>query len=349
MQEWLGQKEIAQHAGLVIPAYFSANTTNEMVRRLLTMTLQDCDSYFRWQNVRVVVDGDPRTAGILQDMRARLLERQGTAFHVMPLPENRGKFWAIRTGIGALLEADDQLDYVVIRDSDGDHIIDDTPALVRTAAFLRQTHGHLKIIVAGTRSSRIHPMGWIRGELEAVLDRIKLDALAYHLARQGRALRQSYLRHDAVPDLSSGYKVYGREIAEMLFVDHKPQFVSLSPSDYWHYGPETVTLVEAVLAGALVAESPRLTWDGQPTSSFGEFRHIALYGELLAWVFCRLELPLTVAAALYDNVLPASSLRTTEEGRELLASLRDHALQRMRTYRGIEAPIPPPTPTLPFL
>ena len=56
-------------------------------------------------------------------------------------------------------------------------------------------------------------MGWARGELETLLDRVTLDALAYRLAREGRALNLAHCCGDGVPDLSTGYKVYGRDVA----------------------------------------------------------------------------------------------------------------------------------------
>ncbi len=123
----------------------------------------------------------------------------------------------------------------------------------------------------------------------------------------------------------------------------------LSSEDYWHYGPETVTIVEAVLDGAIIAEAPRLTWDGQPASSFGEFKRESLYGELLAWVYARLDIPLDVAARLYDNLIPPMTLRTSPQGARLVHAVRDHALKKVRAFRGDSDEIPPPAPISPFL
>jgi len=190
----------------------------------------------------------------------------------------------------------------------------------------------------------------VRGELEALLDRVTLDAMAYALARQGRVLDLSHCQsRNSVPDLSSGYKVYGREIAKALFLEHEPQMACLSAPDYWHYGPETVSIVEGIFAGAIIGEMQRLTWDGQPTTSFGEFDHLSFHGELLAWVYCRLELPLDVAATFYDNGVAHMTLGTTKQGREVLAALRQYALEKAQAYRGGTGPLPAASPTLPFL
>jgi len=349
VEGWIGHSTLAERTGMVIPAYFSAKPSTEMIRQLLWITLGDCGHYLPWEHIWVVVDGDLRTAELVTEVRGRLGEDWGAQFNLIVLPENRGKLWAIRQGIAALLGAWPQVDYIVIRDGDGDHAIADMPTLVRMAWHLHRGYGHSRCIVAGARRSRHRPMGWLRGELEPLLDRLTLDALAYRLAQEGRALNLGHCQGAGVPDISSGYKVYGREMAEELFVRAAPNLASLTAEDYWHYGPETVTIVEGALRGAVLAEAPRLTWDGQPTTSFGEFRELALYGELLAWVYTRLEIPLAVAAQLYDNVAPHLTLRTTAQGAELLSALRAHVLDKVRAFRGEGGPLPAPPPAVPFL
>lgn len=349
MDRWIEQDALAPRIGVVVPAYFSAAPSDEMVRHLLWMTLSDDHHYLPPENVWVVVDGDERTARLLDEVRARRLRRHGATFNALPLARNHGKLGAIRQGIAALLAERPGVEYVIIRDGDGDHAAADIPALARAADHLAAAYGHSRLIVVGARASRHRPMGWLRGEIETLLDGVTLDALAYHLARQGQALDLSHCLGHTVPDLSSGYKVYGRQAALDLFVEHDPQMACLDPTAYWRYGPETVTVVEGVLRGAVLAEIRRLTWDGQPATSFGEFRQVSLYGDLLAWVFTRLSLPLDVAACFYDNRVPAMELRTATEGRDLLAAVRQHALERTRSFRGDAAPLPPPPPAVPYL
>jgi hypothetical protein len=336
--------------GTVIPTYFSAKPSDDMVRHLLQVTLGDCHRYAPLESIWVVVDGDPRTARLVEELRERMLREHHSAFNTLLLAENRGKLWAVKEGVAALLKARPQVEFVVIRDGDGDHAISDMPGLVRAAIHLAEVRGDSRVILIGSRRSRHRPMGWVRGELEELLDQVTIDALAYSLARQGRALDLSHcLARNSVPDLNSGYKVYGRQIAKLLFVEHQPHLGCLTAHDYWHYGPETVSIVEAILAGAVIGETQRLTWDGQPTTSFGEFDHVSLYGELLAWVYCRLELPLEVAATFYDNGVAGLPLGTTKQGREVLATLRQYALEKVQAYRGGTGPLPPPSQSLPFL
>ncbi|MHB1293761.1 MAG: glycosyltransferase family protein [Anaerolineae bacterium] len=341
---WTDQAALGRTSAVVIPAFFSARPSDGMVRDLLWMTLADCAHYLPFENVYVVVDGDARTARLAAEVARDLSGRGAGAPNVLILPENHGKLWAIREGVHAILRERPQVALLVMRDGDGDHAAADMPALLRAAQRATDYAGP-EVLVIGARSSRHRPMGWARGELEWLLDRVTLDALAFHLARAGRALDLSQcLARDGVPDLSSGYKVYSRALAERLFVDQSPQYATLAESDYWHYGPETVAVVEALLAGALLAEVPRPTWNGQPTSSFGDMAHTALYGELLAWVYCRLDIPLAAAARLFDNAAPSLLLQTTAEGHESLAAVRQRALERLRAFRHSDEPIPPAAP-----
>lgn len=350
MDRWLEQSKISQITGVVVPAYFSAKPSDAMVRDLLWMTLGDCHHYVLLHHVVTVVDGDERTAHLVKEVRDTLASEHGDTFRVLVLPENRGKLWAIKEGVSHLLDGEPSLDYFVIRDGDGDHDMSEVPSLVRTATYLTEVHNTSRVIAIGARRSRHHPMGWIRGELETLLDSITLDGLAYHLARSGRAMNLSNrLSEGTVPDLSSGFKVYGRGIARELFVEREPRMASLSPEDYWHYGPETVTIVEAILEDTIIGEKLRLTWDGQPATSFGEFKYASLYGELLAWLYTRLDIPLKVAAQFYDNHAAHALLRTADEGHELLEAVRRRALENVVAYRNLSTTIPEAKPILPFL
>lgn len=350
MDRWLDQSELSQITGVVVPAYFSARPSDTMVQDLLWMTLGDCHHYVPLDHVVTVVDGDERTARLVKAIKDELADEHGSSFRTLILPENRGKLWAIKEGISHLLDAEPELEYFVIRDGDGDHDMSEVPSLVRTASYLAEAQKSSHVIAIGSRRSRHHPMGWIRGELETLLDSVTLDALAYHLAQSGRAMNLSNcLGQGQVPDLSSGFKVYGQEIARELFLEGEPRMACLSAEDYWHYGPETVTIVEAILRDTVIGEKLRLTWDGQPATSFGEFKHVSLYGELLAWVYARLQVSLEAAAQFYDNHAAHALLHTTGEGRELLDAVRRYGLQKLVTYRGLSKPVPEAKPILPFL
>lgn len=344
MTDWLDGDTIYAATGVVVPAFFSASTNEETVARLLRMTLADLPRIVAPENVWLVVDGDPRTAEIARGV----LPCIAPELQLLSLPSNQGKLGAMREGTLALLATRPQVRYVAFLDGDGDHMATVVPRLVRTVAYIEGARGIEDVVVIGARASRSRPMGWLRGELEELLDQVTVDALAYALARQGRVLDVSCFLPGQVCDISSGFKVFTRHLVANT-VARAPGFLgTISRADYDRYGPETMTVVEAALAGALVAEAQRPTWDGQPTTAYGEYRLVAVYGELLAWVWERLDISVEGAAAMFDNRAPARALRTTQEGVKLLAEVRTHALTRLQAWRGEEGAIAPPRALPPF-
>ncbi len=340
---------LTARTAVLVPAYFSSKPGDELVRHLLWMTLGDCRRYLPLNNVWVVVDGDERTSRIAEEIRVRLSQEQGGGLHLVSLARNGGKLWALREGMQRILKARPDITYVVARDCDGDHAMSEVPNLLRAANELERAYGTLNTLVLGARQSRHAPMGWLRGDLETLLDGVTLDALAYAMARGGRALDLTHCRAPhIVPDLSSGFKVFGRSLAEHLFVDKEPRFACLEEEAYWHYGPETVTVVEGLFAGAIMGEVSRLTMNGQPTSSFGDFGLVSLYGDLLAWVYARLQIPLTVAAQFFDNWARALTLLASAQGREILAGVRQHALETLAECTG-EGSVPEPVSRFTFV
>ena len=102
MNQWISA-DLGRMTAVIIPAYFSAKPDDELVRHLLWMTLGDAHHYTPLEHVWVVVDGDPRTEGILQGLQAEAAQRHGATFHLLPLAENHGKLWAIQEGARVIL------------------------------------------------------------------------------------------------------------------------------------------------------------------------------------------------------------------------------------------------------
>lgn len=74
---------------------------------------------------------------------------------------------------------------------------------------------------------------------------------------------------------------------------------------------------------------------------------VGLYGELLAWVVTRLDIPIGVAAQMFDNRACTLLLRTTAEGAETLGLVRRHALERAAAHLGVPTPPSPHAPCRP--
>jgi len=343
VDSFLPQAALREEIAVVVPVYFT-RVSDAVIESLLWMTLVDLPAYVPPAQTWILIDGDERSAAIARQVVDRLAAPAGR-MHLVANSENRGKLAVIRQGMRLVLSEQPHVRFLAVIDGDGDHLPAALPGLVRAAASMEQAYGHGRVIAIGARLDRARAMGWVRGQLETLLDQLTLDALTYRLAWQGRALDLSQSLAGRVPDLSSGYKVYLRECAALLFGGSEPETGALSPWAYWHYGPETVTLVEAVQAGAVFGEMLRPSWDGQPVSSFAEFNAVAMYASLLTWVWARLGLAPEVAATHYDNRRAGMALGTTTEGAAMLAELRSRALQPLY---GAE-PLPPPHGTLPFI
>lgn len=341
------QSDLGLQTAVIVPVYFSARPTDAMVERLLWMTVVDLPNYLPAEQVWLVVDGDARSAGIARRVLDSLATAGRAHMRLLVNEQNAGKLAVIRQGMRAILASQPHVSYLAIMDGDADHLPSVLPGLIRAAECLVASYGHERVIAIGARSSRTRPMGWVRGELEALVDQLTIDALTYALARDGRALDLAQCLPGRIPDLSSGYKVYHREMAQLLYGGPDPETGTLASWDYWHYGPETVTIVDAVLAGGVFGEVLRPSWDGQPATSFGEFSVVSMYGALLTWVWARLGLSVAAAAVQFDNRRVGMELGTAAEGHELLNKLRTEALGGLAAHNG-EGGVPGARATLPF-
>lgn len=348
MDSLIPQAELGLQTAVIVPVYFTTRAPDAMVERLLWMTVVDLPQHLPEEQVWLVVDGDSRSAVIARRVLDKFARPGRGAMRLLVNAENAGKLSVIRQGMRAILESQPHVRYLAIMDGDADHLPAVLPGLIRAAESMVTSYGHEQVIAIGARSSRTRPMGWVRGELEALLDQLTIDALTYALARAGRAIDLSQCLPGRIPDLSSGYKVYLRAMAQLLFDGPEPETGTLTGWDYWHYGPETVTIVDAVLAGAVIGEMLRPSWDGQPATSFGEFSVVSMYGTLLTWVWARLGLSLEVAATQFDNRRVGMGLGTAVEGVEMLDRLRTHALGGLAAHRGVDT-VPAPRATLPFI
>lgn len=341
---------MATAVGMVVPVWFSPKTSEEIVWRLLSITLDDLASYVAPQQVCLVVDGDARSGNLAARKCKAIAARCGQAPTLLLRGKNRGKGYTVMEGVCHLLEEHPDLHFVAVRDADGDHALSDLPHLVRAADHVMGTTGNSKVIIIGHRHCLYRPLGFVRGELELLVDRVLLDGLRFHLARRGEVLDLCYCSsYGDLPDFNSGYKVYSRAAAEAIFTHLEGQHLCLTPEEFWRYGSETIAIVEGVVRGAVLGEMSRTTWDGQPTSSFQECDLVQVYGAMLGWLFCRLTIPAAPAAQMLDNHLPRLTLYTVGQGRETLLAVRQTALARLADHLGQPAaPLSPPV-LLPFL
>ena len=321
--------------GMLIPVWFPPTLSDGQVRETLLDTLHDCEHYLPWEHVVLVVDGDARSYAVVQDLRTVCRQRHGQAFDVLYSAENGGKGAAVLRGTQWFLERDG-LEYLITRDADGDHVLNDLVNLMRMALALRADGDTDRVIVVGRRNHLHRALGWIRGEFETLLNRVLVDALRFVLAQRQQVLNTRYFSLSGdYPDLHSGYKVYSRRVCELM-VEHPWERLPWVGPEIYRYGVEAVPFVEGVMAGALVGEITRLTREPD-FSGHGAFVRPETNGSVLLWTFVRLGIGAPQAATILDNHLPRLTLWTDPQGKSALLELRKYVMERLHSSPQVES------------
>ncbi len=309
-------RQVCERTGVVIPVHLPPGPADPVAVSLLSDTVAACLSQLGDPaRLCLCVDGADRGSDVAAAVAAPL----GVA--CLALPDNRGKLHALRHGVARLL-ADASLTWVVTVDMDGDHFANELVNLVRTAAFARGQCGWEQVLVIGSRVSKHRPMGFLRGELEELADRVLLDALAYDAVRRGQPLRLELATAvEEYPDFHSGYKLFSRATAEAVFLA-PPRLCGATEDAYYRHGCEAVMSVEALQAGAHLALVRRSTFNEQPVSSFGQLQRARLVADKMIWPCRRLQVPPAFVDQWLRNHLPRLLLTTlAPPGKDELAEI----------------------------
>lgn len=316
-----------QSLGMVIPVWFPPGLSADQVGKHLLGTLHDCDHFLPWKHVVLVVDGDAHSYRIVQELQASCRQRHGQAFDIIYCAENAGKGFAVFRGAQWFLDKPG-LEYLTIRDADGDHTLNDLSNLMRLALALRANESTDKLIIVGRRNHPHRALGWIRGELEALLNRVLVDAVRFVLAQRQQVLKTQYFSLSGeYPDLHSGYKVYSRRVCELM-VERPWECPPWVGPEIYRYGVEAVPFVEGVMIGATVGEMSRLAQEPD-FSGHGAFARPEANGCILLWAFLRLGIAVEHATAILDNHLSRLTLWSDPQGRDVLLELRRYVLGRL--------------------
>jgi hypothetical protein len=327
--------------GMIIPVWFPPSLSTDQVREALLATLHDCDHFLPWTHVVLVVDGDARSFAVAQELQRAVRQRHGQTFDVVYRAENGGKGQAVLRGAEWFLNRK-ELDYLTTRDADGDHALNDLVNLMRLAVALQRTEETDRLIIVGRRNQPHRALGWIRGEFEALLNRVLVDAVRFALAQRQQVLNTRYFSLlGEYADLHSGYKVYSRKVCELMVArpwDHLPWV----GAEIYRYGVEAVPFVEGAMAGAIVGEITRLTQEPEFTGH-AAFARPETNGSILLWTFLRLGIGAPQAAAILDNHIPRLTLWTDPRGRASLLELRRYVFERLLESPQGFSTIPTPT------
>jgi hypothetical protein len=308
---------VRRQMGIVIPVYLAEGIDRQCGELLLRDTvLSYCAQIADPSMVCLSVDGEAYGAEVAR----QFAQAWGTSFCIAKT--NRGKLQAAANGVRTLLRRTDAV-YVAIVDQDGDHFANELLNLVRAALHIAQHTVDEGVLVIGARSSRHRPMGFLRGELEELADRVLLDALYYRATITGRPLRLEYaLALDEFPDFHSGYKLFDRTTAEHVFLGD-PRLAGVADECYYRHACEAVMTVEALEHGAYLGAVSRTTVNGQPISTFGQFNLSRLVADKMIWPCRRLGIPLAFVEQWLANHMQRLLLHTlTPDGVEELERIR---------------------------
>jgi hypothetical protein len=311
--------------GMVIPVWFPPSLPTDQLRETLRATLNDCDHFLPWPHVVLVVDGDARSFAMVQELQRTVRQRCGQTFDVVSRAENGGKGQAVLRGAEWFLTRK-ELKYLTTRDADGDHALNDLVNLMRLAVALQHTEETDLLIIVGRRNHPHWALGWLRGEFEALLNRVLIDAVRFALAQRQQVLNTRYFSLSGeYPDLNSGYKVYSRRVCELMVAHpwERPPWVG---AEIYRYGVEAVPFVEGAIAGAIVGEVTRVTREPEFSGHAG-FARPETNGSVLLWTFLRLGTTPAQAATILDNHISRLLLWTEPEGRVALLELRRYVLE----------------------
>jgi len=309
---------LREKTGIVIPVYFGARADPSRAAQLLSDTVHSFVAQVTAPDaVCLAVDG--RGPG---EAAARHVA-SGCGVRVVVSEKNGGKLHAVRQGMAPLL-SEPGLEYFTVVDQDGDHFANELLNFVRAARHIERCTNAPHAVILGRRISRHRPLGFLRGELEELADRVLLDALHYDAAVNGAPLRLEFANVlDEFPDFHSGYKLFSREVARSVFLE-APRLCGVSDDCYYRHACEAAMSVEALKSGAVLGVVNRSTLDEQPISTFAELDRRRLVADKMIWPCRRLGVPAAFVDQWLRNHIPRLLLGTlTPAGGEELLAIRE--------------------------
>ena len=321
------------HTGVVLPVYLPNNEEFEASGKLLHDTVCSLTNSIAeptW--ICLAVDGVENGADTARELGAEL------GISVAIEEENRGKLQGMLSGARVLLEHSD-IRYLAVLDQDGDHFANELPNFVRAAEHMCYYPDVDGVLVNGSRSSRHRPMGFLRGELEELADRILLDMLQFRAAARKTPMDLRFAGvTEAFPDFHSGYKLYSRNTAEQVF-GGEPDCCKGDADACYRHGCEAFCVVEALESGATFGQIDRSTFNKQPVSTFGSLDVVHLVADKILWPAQRLEIPAVFVRQWMLNAMPHLRLQTlAPEGADILGKIFQRVMTSLDPHGDHQLP-----------
>jgi hypothetical protein len=324
---------------VIMPFYFREDTSPTLRRELMAAAVDELPRYVpprRWVWVR---DGAPWMAEDLEWLAARVGEATGELPIRTERDENQGKGGAVVRGLRRALEAIPEARAFAVLDGDGDHSPRDLPELRDLLATVIASTGNPLVNVVGRRVDRHGCLGFFRGELEGITNRVAFACLRYALARRGLALDETWVAPFGEADLEAGFRLYSREAAECVAAAYPRAVADWGESDLYRWGVEIVPTFEIALAGGVYAEGLRSTQETQPSSAYlAGVDPAHAYALEVRWMLRRAEAPVEASLLILQHALLRSQLRHLPEGMECLLRLEDLVREGLGSPREQGAP-----------
>lgn len=325
-----------EKTGVVIPLFIADSMeADHAVEVIRDNVYSYCDVISDRANICLSVDGNTRG-----ELAAGDLARE-FGVQVVAQDVNRGKLSAVAEGMRRLLERD-HLEYLAVIDQDGDHFANELLTFTRTCRHVERASHDDRVMVLGRRISRHHPMGFGRGELEELADRVLLDALHYHASVSGNPLKMEYATaQDEFPDFHSGYKLFTRSTANHVFNGEEDK-AGQSDDCFYRHAVEAVMTVESVLGGAQLVQINRTTINEQPISVFSSLDRAKLTADMIIWPCKRLNAPVEFVDQWLRNHIPRLLLHTfVPDGRDVMEAIHRLVLEAYGVEGSGEIQAPP--------
>lgn len=305
---------IRQKVAVVVPTYFQPQVPDSVIRPILEGVFADSEIFVAPERTLAVVDRETRAEAIF---RTAGPEDSFSRCQLYRLERNRGKAGAIESGLRELLATTDA-EYIVTRDCDGDHVLEDIPRMVGLADSIMHQTGNALVVVMGGRASLEKPMGWVREEWERYTNHVLVNLIEFGLARMDRIFDRRFL-NGQLPDIQSGYRVYSRAAAERAV--HSLEQVP-ERKEVQTFACEFMPFADLAIDGAVFGQIQRQTLVEQPVSSYQEVDFAGVYGSLLAHMAEQMGVKRPRLLEMMDSHLPDCSLFFTDLRNELVRCRR---------------------------
>ncbi|NQZ67884.1 MAG: hypothetical protein HRT89_07420 [Lentisphaeria bacterium] len=315
-------KILGNRTAVVIPVFLNPQKDNTLSTALLRETvIQYLHEIDNPANICLSVDGKNCGAEIAEGIASEY-----SLSHVIG-EQNLGKLSPVRNGASFVNDKLD-VDYTAFIDQDGDHTANELINLIRLAEHMKDDTSEENLLILGRRISKHHPLGFFRGELEELADRLLLDAMQFYSAHHNKPLRFQYATVlEEYPDFHSGYKLYYKVALKKSLLT-APRLMECSSDAYYRHSVECVMTLEAILSGAMMGIVNRSTLNQQPVSAFADLKRNRMVADQIIWPCKRLGIPPMYIKQWMANHLPRLLLNTlVPEGKNELIEIQNMVFQ----------------------